>query len=308
MSIVIILGNNKVSCVSLTVKDKTVNILEADSRHVDDLSSFLSSADGVKSLLSSCFGGDLKAAAEHKIYFAFTAGSGLAYKTWQAAASSFSDVSDKTFADKEDRILSLCIENVPQGFTDLYKDCVTSVVSCYEDDEVYTVTSAYLPALYINNIKEACETLGLTLFGISDIASSFCKLINCSEQQVLVRANGLTVIVNQFGSLVFMLSGDYSDSIGDIIFNMIEHYYPINNSKMNSQTVSSSDLEPFLLLPFNGLSRYNCEMSVIAAGCVVDSKMLAAGAGNAETVKSNPDKGGSKNSVIGKLRKLFEKK
>lgn len=110
MCIVIILGNNKVSCVSLIVKDKTVNILEADSRHVDDLSSFLSSADGVKSLLSSCFGGDLKAAAEHKIYFAFTAGSGLAYKTWQAAASSFSDVSDKTFADKEERILSLCIE------------------------------------------------------------------------------------------------------------------------------------------------------------------------------------------------------
>ena len=248
----------------------------------------------------------MKAAAEHKIYFAFTAGSGLAYKTWQAASSSFSDVSDKTFADKEDRILSLCIENVPQGFTDLYKDCVASVVSCYEDDEVYTVTSAYLPALYINNIKEACETLGLTLFGISDIASSFCKLINCSEQQVLVRAAGLTVVVNQFGSLVFMMSGDYSDSIGDIIFNMIEHYYPINNSRMNSQTVSSSDLDPFLLLPFNGLSRYNCEMSVIAAGCVVDSKMLAAG--NVETVKSNPDKGGSKNSVIGKLRKLFKKK
>lgn len=304
MSIVIILGNNKVSCVSLT-KDKIVNILEADSRHVDDLSSFLSSADGVKSLLSSCFGGDLKAAAEHKIYFAFTAGSGLAYKTWQAAASSFSDVSDKTFADKEERILSLCIENVPQGFTDLYKDCVASVVSCYEDDEVYTVTSAYLPALYINNIKEACETLGLTLFGISDIVSSFCKLINCSEQQVMVRADGLAVVVNQFGSLVFMMDGDYSNSIGDIIFNMVERYYPINSSRMNSQTVSSSDLEPFLFLPFNGLSRYNCEMSVIAAGCVVDSKMLAE---SNETVKSNPDKGGSKDSVIGKLRKLFEKK
>lgn len=256
-------------------------------------------------MLSSCFGGDLKAAAEHKIYFAFTAGSGLAYKTWQAAASSFSDVSDKTFADKEDRILSLCIENVPQGFTDLYKDCVTSVVSCYEDDEVYTVTSAYLPALYINNIKEACETLGLTLFGISDIVSSLCKLINCSEQQVIVRADGLTVVVNQFGSLVFMMDGDYSNSIGDIIFNMVEHYYPINSSRMNSQTVSSSDLEPFLFLPFNGLSRYNCEMSVIAAGCVVDSKMLAE---SNETVKSNPDKGGSKDSVIGKLRKLFEKK
>lgn len=305
MSIVIILGNNKVSCVSLTVQDKTVNILEADSRHVDNLSSFLSSADSFKTLLTSCFGNDLKAAAEHKIYFAFTAGSGLAYKTWQAAASSFSDVSDKTFADKEERILSLCIENVPQGFTDLYKDCVASVVSCYEDDEVYTVTSAYLPALYINNIKEACETLGLTLFGISDIASSFCKLINCSEQQVMVRADGLTVVVNQFGSLVFMMDGDYSNSIGDIIFNMVEHYYPINNSRMNSQTVSSSDLEPFLFLPFNGLSRYNCEMSVIAAGCVVDSKLAAS---NIETVKSNPDKGGSKNSVISKLRKLFEKK
>lgn len=305
MSIVIILGNNKVSCVSLTVKDKTVNVLEADSRHVDNLSSFLSSADSFKTLLSSCFGGDLKAAAEHKIYFAFTAGSGLAYKTWQAAASSFSDVSDKTFADKEERILSLCIENVPQGFTDLYKDCVASVVSCYEDDEVYTVTSAYLPALYINNIKEACETLGLTLFGIGDIVSSFCKLINCSEQQVMVRADGLAVVVNQFGSLVFMMDGDYSNSIGDIIFNMVERYYPINSSRMNSQTVSSSDFEPFLFLPFNGLSRYNCEMSVIAAGCVVDSKMLAE---SNETVKSNPDKGGSKDSVIGKLRKLFEKK
>ena len=305
MSIVIILGNNKVSCVSLTVKDKTVNVLEADSRHVDNLSSFLSSADSFKTLLSSCFGGDLKAAAEHKIYFAFTAGSGLAYKTWQAAASSFSDVSDKTFADKEERILSLCIENVPQGFTDLYKDCVASVVSCYEDDEVYTVTSAYLPALYINNIKEACETLGLTLFGISDIVSSFCKLINCSEQQVMVRADGLVVVVHQFGSLVFMMDGDYSNSIGDIIFNMVERYYPINSSRMNSQTVSSSDLEPFLVMSFNGLSRYNCEMSVIAAGCVVDSKMLAE---SNETVKSNPDKGGSKNSVIGKLRKLFEKK
>ena len=216
-------------------------------------------------------------------------------------------MSDKTFADKEERILSLCIENIPQGFTDLYKDCVASVVSCYEDDEVYTVTSAFIPALYINNIKEACETLGLTLFGISDIVSSLCKLINCSEQQVMVHANGLTVVVNQFGSLAFMMNGDYSDSIGDIIFNMIEHYYPINNSRMNSQTVSSSDLEPFLLLPFNGLSRYNCEMSVIAAGCVVDSKMLAS-VGNVETVKSNPDKGGSKNSVIGKLRKLFKKK
>lgn len=121
----------------------------------------------------------------------------------------------------------------------------------------------------------------------------------------MVRADGLTVVVNQFGSLVFMMDGDYSNSIGDIIFNMVERYYPINSSRMNSQTVSSSDLEPFLFLPFNGLSRYNCEMSVIAAGCVVDSKMLAE---SNETVKSNPDKGGSKDSVIGKLRKLFEKK
>ena len=120
----------------------------------------------------------------------------------------------------------------------------------------------------------------------------------------MVHAKGLTVVVNQFVSLAFMMNGDYSDSIGDIIFNMIEHYYPINNSRMNSQTVSSSDLEPFLLLPFNGMSRYNCEMSVIADGCVVDSKMLAASAGNVETVKSKPDKGGRKNRVIGKLRKL----
>lgn len=307
MSIVIIFGHNKISCVSLNVKDKAVNILEADSRHVDNLCSLLSSVEGIKSLLSSSLS-NLKAAAEHEIYFAFTGGSGLAYKTWQAAASSFSDVSDKTFADKEERILSLCMENVPQGFTDLYKDCVASVVSCYEDDEVYTVTSAYLPALYVNNIKEACETLGLTLFGISDIASSFYKLINCSEQQIMVQADGLTVVVNQFGSLVFMLPGGYSDSIEDIIFNMIEHYYPINTGKANSQSVYSSDLEPFLRLPFSGLSRYNCEMSVIAAGCVVDSKMLAAATGNVETVKSNPNKGGSKHSVIGKLRKLFEKK
>lgn len=307
MSIVIIFGHNKISCVSLNMKDKAVNILEADSKHVDDLPKVLSSVESVKSLLSSCFG-DLKAIAEHEIYFAFTGSSGLAYKTWQAAASSFSDVSDRTLADKEERVLSLCMDNVPQGFTDLYKECVASVVSCYEDDDVYTITSAYLPALYVANIKEACKNLGFTLFGISDIASSFYKLVDCSERQVMIQVDGLTVVVNQFGCLVFMLPGGYSDSIEDIIFNMIEHYYPINTSKANSQSVYSSDLEPFLVLPFSGLSRYNCEMSVIAAGCVVDSKMLATATGNAETVKSNPDKGGSKNSVIGKLRKLFEKK
>ena len=317
MSIVIIIGHNKISCVELDVKSKAINIIDSAARKVENLTELLGSVDGIKNLLASCFGNNLKAAAEHKFYFAFAAGSGLAYKTWQSSASSFSDISDKTVEDKEERVLSLCMENIPEGLNELYKECTTSVVSCYEDEELYTVTSAYVPALYINNLKEACDSLGLTVFGISDIASSFYKLIDCDNSQILAQTDGLTVAVNQFGTLVLSLPNGYSESIADIIFGMIEKYYPLKNCKQNSTLVRSSDLEPFLKISIEGLTRSNCEAAVIAAGCVADGKQLFSKGKAKETaipIEDSADniknlgKGGSKESVICKLRKLFKKK
>lgn len=313
MSIVLVFGNKKVSCVALDIKGKEVIIKDSASNDVDDLPKVLSSSDNAKKLLQSLFGNEsnIKEANQHKLYYAFSFGSGLAYKTWQAAPSSFFDVTDKTASEKEERVLSLALENIPEGFVDLYKEARASIVNCYEDDNLFTVTSAYIPAI-VDNLLEASESLGFNVFGISDIASSLYKLIDCSDSQYLVQADEITVVVNQCGCLPIILPGGYGDAIADIVYGMVEKFYPVQNSRNVSKIVSISDpnIVSCLQLPLYGVNKQNVEAAVIAAGCIADDKLLKAAKATADK-KTNVveiKEGGGKGSVTSKLRKLFKKK
>lgn len=337
MSIVLVIGQKKLSCVEIKVKGKEIIVGETFFHTIDNLSELLCSVEGVKKLLSSVFGNNLKDAVQHKLYYAFSSGSGLAYKTWQAAPSSFTDVADKSYAEKEERILTLCRDNIPEGFLDLYKDATCNVVSCYEDDDLYTVTSAYAPSLYIQNLVEGSEAVGFSVFGIGDIASSFYKLIDTGSRQYLVQADGLTVALNSFGALCLMLPSGYGDSIADIIYGMVEKYYPMKKeARSASRILQSSELESALKVHIYGLTKKNCEAAVIAVGCILDDKVLVASskakkpAENTESISTagsldkkeldtvsaadihnevhDHKKGDAKESVIGKLRKLFKKK
>ena len=314
MSIVLVFGNRKVSCVALDVKGKEVIVKDSASNDVDELPRVLSEEESTKKLLQSLFGNEnnIKEANEHKLYYAFSFGSGLAYKTWQAAPSSFIDVTDKTASEKEERVLSLALENIPEGFIDLYKEARTNIVNCYEDDNLFTVTSAYIPAMYVDNLLKASESLGFNVFGISDIASSLCKLIDCSDSQYLVQADEITVVVNQCGCLPIILPGGYGDAIADIVYGMTEKFYPVKNSRNVSKIVSISDpnIVSCLQLPLYGVNKQNAEAAVIAAGCIADDKLLKAAKAAADK-KSNVveiKEGGGKGSVTSKLRKLFKKK
>lgn len=313
MSIVLVFGNNKISCIALDTKGKEIIIKDSAVNVTDELAKVLTFPDKTKELLQSVFGSGIKDANEHKLYYAFTVGSGLAYKTWQAAPSSFTDITDKTSAEKEARVLDFALENIPEGFLDLYKEARASIVNCYEDDNLFTVTCAYLPAAYVNNLLEASEALGFSVFGISDIASSLYKLIDCSDGQYLVQADAITVVVNQCGCLPVILPGGYSDAIADIVYGMTEKFYPVQNSRSVSKIVSlaNPNIMSCLKLPLYGITKQNVEAAVIAAGCIADEKLLKA-AMKADN-KSESDaveikEGGSKESVTSKLRKLFKKK
>ena len=79
-----------------------------------------------------------------------------------------------------------------------------SLVSCYEDDTC-TASSCYIPTVFLDNLKTACNNLGLTLFKVTDVSSTFLPIFDTSRGQLFIHSNGLITAMNEFGSMSWLL-------------------------------------------------------------------------------------------------------
>lgn len=304
MDIVLILGNDRLSLTQLSVKGSKIKIIDSTTMKYRGINESLGSAEAATDFLKSLF--DTEKVSENKFYVVFAPGSGLAYKTWQSAAASFNDVTDKTFEAKEERILALCMDNIPDGLTLLHDRYVTSVVSCYEDD-TSTVTSAYIPYLYLENLKAACSAVAITLFKVSDVASSLKNIVNVSDGQVFLESNRLICAFNEFGAMAWLIPANRTDNMVDIFASMTEKFFPLQNAVRYSRWAKVEKSFDYLKITLSGAQTGSFEDAVIAAGCVYDAAKAKAAQKNVKQ-EDEAKEGGGKENVISKLRKLFKKK
>lgn len=303
MDSVLILRKDTFSLIELNTKGNHVTIQKCSSGPCAPLSGSLITVEAATDLFQKIL--DIEAIRKTKFSIVFTPGSGIAYKTWQAVHSSLVDISDKMAVEREERILSLCMENIPDGITELYDNYTPSVVSCYEDD-TSTVTSCYIPALYLNNLKAACDVLGITLFKVTDTASCLYKVIDCNDGPLFVRYPGLISAINSFGIMCWQTPENYSDEMLQYFASLSERFYPLQDVLGHSNSISIEDVSNYLKVSIEGNTDFTLEDAVLASGCVAESKQLKI-TQNAEN-SGQKEKGDAIESVIGQLRKLFNQK
>lgn len=299
LDIVLILRNGTLSVTRLNAKGNNVTVVDHTKYNHAALLDDLSDAERTQTVLQSVL--NVEKDKECRFFVVFAPGSGLVYKTWQAALSSFRDVSDKTLADKEDRVLSLCKDNLPDGLTELYDSYTPSLVSCYEDDTC-TASSCYIPTVFLDNLKTACNNLGLTLFKVTDVSSTFLPIFDTSRGQLFIHSNGLITAMNEFGSMSWLLPETCNDAMFQYFAGLTEKYFPLQDALEHSHLVIIERSEEFLKINLANESLSDTEDALVSAGCVVDMSIVKTKGTNRET------EGSEVNGAFGKLRKLFEKK
>lgn len=303
MDSALILRRDSFSLVELNVKGNHIAIQKCFSEHCMPLSQALATAEDATVFLETLL--DVEAVKQTRFSIVLTPGSGIAYKTWQVVHSSLVDPSDKTVEAREERILSLCTENMPEGITDLYDNYTPTVVSCYEDD-TSTVTSCYVPSLYLINLKAACDALGITLFAVTDAASCFYRIIDPNEGPLFLRSDGLISAINSFGIMSWITPANCTDSLLQYFASLSEKFYPLQDVLGHSTSVSIEKIMDHLKVIIDGANDLSIEDAVLASGCVVDVKQLK----KSSTVEivGQLEKGDVVGSAISQLRKLFNQK
>lgn len=299
MDIVLILRNDTLSVTRLNAKGSNVVIDHHTKFNHASILDDLGDAERTATFLQAVL--DVDKAKEDKFHIVFAPGSGLVYKTWQAAHASFTDVSDKTMTDKEERVLSLCMDNLPDGLTELYSSYTSSLVSCYEDDTC-TASSCYIPTVFLENLKAACDKLGITLFKVSDVSSCFLPVFDTSQGQLFIHSNGLITALNEFGSMSWLLPQTCNDAMLQYFASLTEKYFPLQDALQHSHLVIIEKPEEFLKVNISSSSVVDMEDLVVSAGCVVDLSTVKTKGTSKETEGSEVE------GAFGKLRKLFEKK
>lgn len=304
MDTVLILGNGTCSLSRLSAGAKSISVLDSFSGSCAPLAKSLESVDSAVSFLQSLF--DPERVKADRFFVIFAPGSGIAYKTWQTALVSVKDVSDKTSTEREDRVLAHLMENLPDGLTELYDRYTPSLVSCYEDDTA-VLSACYIPTVFLENLKGACESLGISLFKVSDVTSSLKNIIDTEYGEVFVRVPGMTAVFNEFGTMSWIMSEEPSDEMVSLFASLTEKFFPLENTMHHSEWTDLDHISQFLSVDITSKEGLPLGEAVIAAGCTVPASLIKRGKkpiGDAKVM----EEGGDKESVIGQLRKLFKKK
>lgn len=299
MDIVLILRNGTLSLTRLISKGEMITVDSHAQYDCPALEKALESAESTKEFLETYL--NVEEIKNNKFYIVFAPGSGIAYKTWQTALASLSDATDKNAKEREDRVLALCQENLPNGLTELYSNYTGSIVSCYEDD-VSTVSSCYIPTLYLNNLKLACEALGITLFKVSDVTSCLKTIVDSSKGQLFVHSDGLISVINEFGTMSWLTPANCTDEMLKYFASLTERYFPLQEALKHSQLVEIDKIRDYLTVHISSNEMANTEDIVVSSGCIATVKHTK------ELGLTKNGKGGGLDNVIGKLRKLFEEK
>lgn len=288
----------------INTKGKEVFIEENHGNHFDTpFTDFFKTVENTIHFFETFL--DVEQLKRTRFHVVFAPGSGIAYKTWQTAQSSLVDITDKNIAEKEDRVLALAQDNQPEGLTEIYDAYTPEIVSCYEDD-TSTVTTCYMPTLFCNNLKAACDTLGISLFKITDTVSCLLPIVDTSEGQLFVHSEGLVSSFNDFGAMGWILPQNYTPDMFNYFATLTEKFFPLQNASGHSQFVNIEDIYSHLRIRIMDSQIYSKEDAIISAGCVVDLKSLQKAASETDDTE-NEMKGSGMQGALHKLRKLFEK-
>ena len=203
-------------------------------------------------------------------------------------------------------MLAHLMENLPDGLTELYDRYTPSLVSCYEDDTA-VLSACYIPTVFLENLKGACESLGISLFKVSDVTSSLKNIIDTEYGQVFVRVPGMTAVFNEFGTMSWIMPEEPSDEMVSLFASLTEKFFPLENTMHHSEWTDLDHISQFLSVDITSKDGLPLGEAVIAAGCTVPASLIRQGKkpiGDAMGL----EEGGDKESVIGQLRKLFKKK
>lgn len=232
----------------------------------------------------------------------------VVYRTWQVPTESLTDSSDRTAEEKEQRVLHVCSDDEPEGLTELYSSWAPALVSDYYMESMTTLTAAYLPQIFVDNITEAADRCGIVLMGITEAGSSLRAILNPEADglsQYICKLSGSIVAVNPFGAAVWAQPGNVPEEYGlNILDALTQANFGLDPSVMNVY-VNDIDISHCLshkIITPEDFSESRAEMALIAAGAVCRENRKTK-----KTAENTEKKGADQDGLANRVRQFFKK-
>lgn len=231
-----------------------------------------------------------------KCYVNLTFGTGIQYKTFKIAMFALDVGARKvSYDDAYDDLMDRCLEHLPDGALKLHEKYSPNIMSWHESDGDVSVSCAFMPVDYIDNIKNVFANNGLSLFGIGSQASGINNMIISENKQLILETESEFQVYNNFGMLIWPkpeVSLLDREEIVELISEETAELYPIDTEAMNLFVENITN---------------HLRLSVECSVENIMDEIAAIGVTIQRGGDSKPLEGGMNNSVKDFIRKLFKK-
>ena len=200
--------------------------------------------------------------------------------------------------DIEEHILEISNSYLPLGLDGLYEKYESTIMSSFEGETDMTLSIAYIPSIFLDNIKKYCEEEELILSGIKPYIYGLVNSFKHRDRQAVWDAGATFVCFNDSGVMVWpKVKGDAVELSDVYEFLRIEseRMYSIDSDSAYTDVVDLAN--PGLFRDEVYAETVTDGLKASAVGCVLIDRL-----GGIVTRK------GEKQDVTGKLRELFKKK
>ena len=200
-----------------------------------------------------------------------------------------------SYDDAYDDLMDRCLEHLPDGALKLHEKYSATIMSWHESDGDVSVSCAFMPVDYIDNIKNVFANNGLSLFGIGSQASGINNMIISENKQLILETESEFQVYNNFGMLIWpkpevtLLD---REEIVELISEEAAELYPIDTEAMNLFVENITN---------------HLRLSVECSVENIMDEIAAIGVTIQRGGDSKPLEGGMNNSVKDFIRKLFKK-
>ena len=226
-------------------------------------------------------------------------GAGIEFRTVQVAKDTLFDFDTRAKeGDIEEHILEISNSYLPLGLDGLYEKYESTIMSSFEGETDMTLSIAYIPSIFLDNIKKYCEEEELILSGIKPYVYGLINSFRARDRQAVLDAGATFVCFNDSGIMVWpKVKGDVVElsDVYDFLRSESERMYSIDSDTAYTDVVD---------LTTQGLFRDEVYAETVTDGL----KASAVGCALSDSFGSSAIKKGEKLDVTGKLRELFKKK
>ena len=226
-------------------------------------------------------------------------GAGIEFRTVQVAKDTLFDFDTRSKErDIEEHILEISNSYLPLGLDGLYEKYESTIMSSFEGETDMTLSIAYIPSIFLDNIKKYCEEEELILSGIKPYIYGLVNSFKHRDRQAVLDAGATFVCFNDSGVMVWPKVKGGAVELSDVYeFLRIEseRMYSIDSDSAYTDVVDLAN--PGLFRDEVYAETVTDGLKASAVGCVLIDRL-----GGIVTRK------GKKQDVTGKLRELFKKK